>query len=136
VARGIARVCLFEFMDRFAEPVISTHLYASTLALVGCARPRDPLARNDGLRDFTTSLFENLVARRRRHYDGPPQPNWFDPVLSEQARTKPGGGQGARRRFDCHAGPRSGYLPSVSSFRFSSSFIFLTVGSWLDAPVV
>ena len=29
-----------------------------------------------------------------------------------------------------------GYLPSVSIFFFSSSFIFLTVGLWLLSPVV
>jgi len=29
-----------------------------------------------------------------------------------------------------------GYLPSVSSFFFASSFIFLTVGLWLLSPVV
>jgi hypothetical protein len=31
---------------------------------------------------------------------------------------------------------REGYLPSVSIFFFSSSFIFLTVGLWLLSPVV
>ena len=31
---------------------------------------------------------------------------------------------------------RSGYLPLVSTFCFSSSFIFLTVGSGLAPPVV
>jgi len=34
------------------------------------------------------------------------------------------------------AARRSGYLPLVSTFCFSSSFIFLTVVSWLVMPVV
>jgi hypothetical protein len=59
----------------------------------------------------------------------------------------------ARRRFSHHQYPqhyfdllrqvckfaadqRSGYLPVVSTFFFSSSFIFLTVGSRLFSPVV
>lgn len=31
---------------------------------------------------------------------------------------------------------RSGYLPLVSTFCFSSSFIFLTVAFWLLSPIV
>jgi hypothetical protein len=54
--------------------------------------------------------------------------------IANQVR-RSAGSYGLRR-----AAPRSdhagGYLPSVSSFFFSSSFIFLTVGLWLLAPVV
>jgi hypothetical protein len=37
---------------------------------------------------------------------------------------------------NCSRNQRSCYLPLVSTFCFSSSFIFLTVGSWWAAPVV
>jgi hypothetical protein len=44
-----------------------------------------------------------------------------------------GNGCGVIRLMANHA---EGYLPSVSSFFFSSWFILLTVGLWLLAPVV
>jgi len=51
------------------------------------------------------------------------------PSWERWRRSKGGNPPGAAAR-------RSGYLPLVSTFCFSSSFIFLTVASWLVMPVV
>src|ERR1700704_1560666 len=65
------------------------------------------------------------------------------------AQVRKGRRQNGRRPFICCALPSGSapnelfrssrsmpYLPLVSTFCFSSSFIFLTVSSWLDWPVV
>jgi hypothetical protein len=54
--------------------------------------------------------------------------------------TKPGEERAADKMFAAlfllRAGRASGYLPLVSTFRFSSSFIFLIIGSRLASPMV
>jgi hypothetical protein len=57
------------------------------------------------------------------------------PVQGSQTREM-GGGLDAAAHSVCKADRPMGYLPLVSTFCFSSSFIFLTVGSGLDSPVV
>jgi hypothetical protein len=57
-------------------------------------------------------------------------------ILSQRKAFYPGNFTSPVRLTSLRGAQRSGYLPFVSTFCFSSSFIFLIVGSWLLSPVV